>query len=53
SISNRQNAAQWELSGSPSLEQAANARWKQILEEYVAPDFPNDIDRDLQKYISK
>lgn len=52
-LSNRQTIAQWEDAGSNGIEVAANAKWKQILEEYTAPDFSAELDADLQKFLVK
>ena len=52
-LSNRQTIAQWEDAGSDGIEVAANAKWKQILEEYTAPDFSAELDADLQKFLVK
>lgn len=52
-ISDRQNIRQWEESGSLSIAQKANAKWKQILEDYEQPDFPAELDNDLKKMIQK
>lgn len=41
----------WEKNGSLTLAQRANAKWKEILASFEAPDLPADIDRDLRKYI--
>ena len=50
-ITNRQAADVWKADGSISLEKAANAKWKQMLDEYVEPTLPADIDADLRKYV--
>lgn len=52
-LANRQNAEQWKAEGSISLEQAANAKWKQMLAEYEQPEFSTDVDNALKKYIEK
>jgi trimethylamine--corrinoid protein Co-methyltransferase len=36
-----------------TIEQRANARWKKMLDEYVQPSLPADIDDDLKRYIEK
>lgn len=51
-ISDRQSL-QWGDEGYVSIEQRANAMWKEILKNYVEPDFPADLDADLQKYLCK
>ena len=50
-ITNRQAADVWKADGSISLEKAANAKWKQMLDEYVEPALPADIDAELRKYV--
>lgn len=50
-ITNRQPADIWKAEGGISLEKAANAKWKQMLEDYVEPTLPADIDADLKKYV--
>lgn len=50
-ITNRQNADQWAADGKISLEKAANAKWKKMLEEYVEPALPADVEADLVKYM--
>lgn len=51
SITNRQNYAQWLDDGEITIEQKANAEVKRILEEYVEPELPSDIDTELKKYL--
>lgn len=50
-ITNRQTADQWAADGGMSLEKAANAKWKAMLEEYTEPTLPADIDAALKKYV--
>ena len=50
-ITNRQNAEQWKADGQIPLEKAANAKWKQMLEDYVEPSLPADVEADLKKYV--
>lgn len=52
-ITDRQNAAQWKDAGSISLEQKANAKWKQMLADYVEPTLPADVDAEMKKYIDE
>lgn len=52
-IANRQNPLRWIEDGSMTLEQKANVRWKEMIEAYVEPALPADIDADLRKYIEK
>lgn len=42
---------QWEMDGSKTAEQRANAIWKQQLAEYVAPPLDPSIDEALQAFI--
>ncbi|HML32431.1 trimethylamine methyltransferase family protein [Sporomusa sphaeroides] len=35
-----------------TIEERANARWKKMLEEYVQPALPEDVDAELQRYIA-
>lgn len=51
SLSNRDTFQQWEADGSLRIEQVANKKWKSILAEYQQPDFPTDLDTDLQKFL--
>ena len=50
-ITNRQPADIWKAEGGISLEKAANAKMKQMLEDYVEPTLPAEIDAELKKYI--
>ncbi|MDO4556410.1 MAG: trimethylamine methyltransferase family protein [Lachnospiraceae bacterium] len=52
-ISSRGNYRIWEESGSLTAEQRANAKWKQLLEEYVQPEFSKELDMELRKFIDK
>ena len=51
SISDRDNYTNWSSQGSLTAEQRANAKWKQMLAEYVEPKLPADVERDMRKYI--
>ena len=50
-LSNRQNIQQWKQEGSKPIEEVANAKWKQLLADYVEPALPADVDADLKKYV--
>lgn len=52
-LSNRDGFDDWYAKGSPQSKEAANKKYKEILEAYEAPDLPADVNRDLQKYIEK
>jgi trimethylamine--corrinoid protein Co-methyltransferase len=53
-LSNRDVFENWrDNKGSPQCMQAANKRYKEILETYEVPEFPPGVDKDLQKYISE
>ena len=50
-LSDRQSALTWVDNGSLTIEQRANSKWKKMLNNYVQPDFPADLDADLKKYL--
>lgn len=50
-IGNRQNVELWKAEGCQTIEERANAKWKQLLEEYVEPALPADAERDMKKYL--
>jgi len=53
-LSNRDVFENWrDNKGSPQCMQAANKRYKQILETYEAPGLPASVERDLLKFIGK
>ena len=43
----------WKANGGEPIEQAANRKWKEILEKYEEPAMPNEALRELGKYIEK
>jgi trimethylamine--corrinoid protein Co-methyltransferase len=43
----------WMVNGGESIDQAANRKWKAILETYEEPAMPDDALRELEKYIQK
>jgi trimethylamine--corrinoid protein Co-methyltransferase len=52
-LSDRRAYGQWKNSGSPSAEQRANARWKDILANYGEPTLPADVEKDMRRYMEK
>ena len=50
-IEERGNYSTWQKSGALSIEQRANAKWKEILENYTEPELPGDVERDLRKFV--
>jgi trimethylamine--corrinoid protein Co-methyltransferase len=51
SLSNRDDFAAWQESGSPQSMEAANKKYKEILESYEVPELPVNVDKDLRKFI--
>ena len=52
-IEERSNFGNWVRSGALPIENKANARWKEILANYVEPELPEDIERDLRKFVDR
>jgi len=52
-IEERSNFANWVKSGALARENKANAKWKEILENYTEPKLPKDIERDLRKLVDE
>jgi trimethylamine--corrinoid protein Co-methyltransferase len=52
-LSNRDVFESWRDQGSPQCMQAANKRYKEIIETYEVPELPADVDKNLQKFIEK
>lgn len=50
-ISDSRNVTQWENEGRKTVTDRAALKWKQMLEEYVQPEFPADLDRELKSYL--
>jgi len=48
----RENFANWFKKGGLTLEQRANRKWKEILENYEEPTLPEDLDRALREYVA-
>lgn len=44
---------QWESEGALDTAQRANARWKKMLEEYVAPDIDQGVEEALKSYVAQ
>ena len=43
----------WSRKGKPSIEQAANKKWKEILESYREPSLPESAEKALRQYMEK
>lgn len=52
-IEERRNFEAWQMAGGLSMEQRANARWKEILAAYQEPLLPPEVEKDLAKYMDK
>ena len=52
-IADRGNYGTWQKNGALSIEQRANAKWKEILANYTEPELPGDIERDLRKFVDR
>ena len=52
-LSNRDDFDSWYTKGSPQSMEAANKKYKEILESYEVPELTADVDRDLLKFIEK
>jgi trimethylamine--corrinoid protein Co-methyltransferase len=50
-LEERNNFENWAKKGSLSMEQRANAKWKEILENYQEPSLPTDADKALNSHI--
>ncbi len=46
----RDNFNNWSSKGSLSMNQRANAKYKEMLENYIKPDMDNDVLKNLDKY---
>ena len=51
-IEERGNFETWQRSGARSSEQRANAKWKEILQNYTEPQLPGDLERELKKFVA-
>ncbi|CAB1065874.1 hypothetical protein D1BOALGB6SA_10673 [Olavius sp. associated proteobacterium Delta 1] len=52
-IEERGNFGTWQKSGALPIEKKANAKWKEILEDYTEPELPGGLERDLRKFVDK
>ena len=52
-IEERSNFGNWQKNGALSIEKKANAKWKEILDNYTEPELPGDVERDLRKFVDK
>jgi trimethylamine--corrinoid protein Co-methyltransferase len=52
-LADRSNFSTWRKSGAVSIEQRANAKWKEILANYTEPELPADVERDLRKFVNR
>ena len=52
-IEQKDSYAGWKEQGSPSIEQAANRKWKDILTTYEEPAMPAEALQELEAYIQK
>ncbi len=51
-LEGRDNFSNWSKKGSLTMEQRANARYKEILENYVQPDMDGKVKKKLDNYMS-
>ncbi len=52
-IEQKETFAAWQAKGGESIEQAANRKWKEILDKYEEPAMPEDVLAELDAYIEK
>jgi trimethylamine--corrinoid protein Co-methyltransferase len=50
-LADRNNFTDWVEKGALPQEEKANARWKEVLANFVPPDLPKSIDKDLLKFM--
>ncbi|MBQ4091749.1 MAG: trimethylamine methyltransferase family protein [Firmicutes bacterium] len=50
-ISDRDTATGWMEKGERRIEEIANAQWKEVVANYVQPDFPAELDADMRKIV--
>ena len=50
-LEERRPYAKWVANGAETITHRANRRWKQVLAEYQAPDWPKSVQKDLRQYI--
>jgi trimethylamine--corrinoid protein Co-methyltransferase len=52
-VSDWRNFESWQEAGSPDAAQRANAVYKTLLKEYVAPPIPADVREELDSYVDQ
>jgi trimethylamine--corrinoid protein Co-methyltransferase len=52
-VEEHSNFTAWQKNGALSIEKKANAKWKEILENYTEPGLPPDVERDLKKFVDR
>jgi trimethylamine--corrinoid protein Co-methyltransferase len=52
-LSDRGNYTNWHEKGATQLAEKANTRWKEILANFVPPDLPEGIQKDLIRFIAE
>jgi trimethylamine--corrinoid protein Co-methyltransferase len=52
-IEERSNFGNWVKSGAQPMENRANAKWKEILANYIEPELPKDLERDLRNFVDR
>lgn len=52
-LSDRKAYEQWVDNGALSIEQVANAKWKEILASYGESTLPSDVDAELRNYMER
>lgn len=52
-LADNNSVEQWEADGSLDISQRANAQWKQMLNDYVAPELDPAIDESLIEFMAK
>ena len=52
-IEERSNFGNWQKNGALSIDKKANAKWKEILDNYTEPELPGDVERDLRKFVNR
>ena len=52
-VEEHSNFTACQKNGALSIEKKANAKWKEILENYTEPTLPPDVERDLRKFVDR
>lgn len=52
-IEERSNFGNWQKNGALSIDKKANAKWKEILDNYTEPGLPGDVERDLRRFVDR